>query len=72
MSNLVAQQSRREPMKSNACRDCGKSLPARARGCRNCARNLDAERMLAKYFLSVMVLALLLLAGCGLFLYLRA
>ncbi len=58
-------------MKTNACRDCGKSLQAGARGCTNCARNLEAKRMLAKYFLLGLSLALIL-AGCLLFFYLRA
>ncbi|MGH9901641.1 MAG: hypothetical protein ACRD68_07495 [Pyrinomonadaceae bacterium] len=44
-------------MKLISCRDCGTMVPSDARGCPKCARNMEAERMIGRFVLGVLVSA---------------
>jgi hypothetical protein len=42
-------------MSETPCRDCGYLLKQNARGCPRCARNIEAERMIERFILMLLL-----------------
>ncbi len=53
------------------CRDCGNMIDPRSRGCPKCALNLDAERMIDRFVLYVLVLVVIVGTAIVALYYLR-
>jgi hypothetical protein len=59
-------------MNLKSCRDCGSPLEPNSRGCTTCALNLEAESMIDRFVLRLLVSALTIVAiATGIFLYVR-
>lgn len=52
-------------MNKKPCRDCGYLLDATARGCPRCALNVEAETMIERVVVGVLI-AFVLIVGVGL------
>ena len=59
-------------MSLKSCRDCGSTLEPNSRGCPTCALNLEAESMIDRFVLRLLVAVLTIIAiAAGIFLYVR-
>lgn len=59
-------------MDLKVCRDCGSPLEPNSRGCTTCALNLEAESMIDRFVLRLLVSMLTIIAiAAGIFFYVR-
>lgn len=59
-------------MNPKPCRDCGSPVEPNSRGCTTCALNLEAEGMIVRFVLRLLVSVITILAiAAGVFLYVR-
>lgn len=59
-------------MSLKVCRDCGSQLEPNSRGCTTCALNFEAEGMIDRFVLRLVVLVFTIVTiGIAVFIYLR-
>jgi len=58
-------------MKLIPCRDCGNMIDPGSRGCPKCAMNLDAEKMIDRFVLGGLVLAVIVATAIVALFFLR-